>query len=1615
MVSPLIRKLPFLLLIGLLTTRAVNAQAPVAKIGATVSAGCSPLIVNFSDQSTGGAATTWAWNFGALPPDVNPPTSNQPTPVVVFNKAGTYNVTLTVTNASGSSTSAPFVITVYPSPTADFTADKTSGCFPLPVNFTDNTNPGAGASITNWLWDFGDGTTFSTAQNPSHTYGLNGNFPVTLFVKNSFGCQGSSALKTITGYIAVSGGISPSFSDSASGSCKPPTTVFYDNQTSGPGTITYAWDFGDGGTATGATPQHTFNASGTYQVRMIATSNQGCFDTLILPTTILSGSVNSGFIAPDSACVGTNITFQNTSSPTPNTSTWSFGDGNTTTAPSTSHVYAAPGTYNVTLKNDFATCDDSVSKQIKVLNPPVANFTAVTSTTSCKAPLTVNFQDQSTNATSWVWNFGDGTLGSGPNPSHTYTTFGKFDVILVASNASGCSGTITKSAFVQVAAPSITITNLPAYGCAPLTFTPNLSANVVDGIASYAWDFGNGNTSTAANPPAQLYGAGKYLVKLTITSNGGCTASFSDSVKVGTIKPTAAFTAAPTTVCIGQNVQFTDQSTGGANQWSWDFGDGNTSTLQNPPYSYTQPGTFTVKLTAYNDGCFDVTSKTNYITVNPPMSKFTYAYNCNNKSQYIFTDQSIGPVTTWDWDFGDGSAHGSGPGPVSHTYAANGNYTVVLKVSNGGCTNPSSQLVSVGQKIDFLSSSYSICKNTEITISTINNGNILEYTYDFGDGTRVGPGLGSNLKHTYTTTGNFAVTVITKDTTGCMDSVTKPNFIMVNGPTAAFTTPTTMSCGSLSATFTDQSTISNGVAIASWFWDFGDGTTSNQSNPNHVYTVQGIYPVKVRVTDAAGCSDSLVKPSYITVSIPTAKFTTIDSMFCPTSQIKFTNASLGGFNPSYSWDFGNGTFNGVNPPLHTYPLVNSYTVLLTVKDIYNCTATYSKSILVDTPAASFTMDDSVASCPPLITNFTFTGHYNKSVQWNFGDGGASDSLNPQRIYSIPGIDTVVLTVTSPGQCIARASKIVKIFGPYGAFSYTPLGGCDSLTVNFTIATSGVIGYTWYFGNGDSVVNTLPAVTYRYDHPGSYTPVITLKDTSNCNVPITGSKIIVVDSVKAKFIVDKNTVCQTGSIQFTDTSFKSLGTIISNYVWDFGDGSGTISGNFRTPSHFYAAPGTYNVKMIVTTQFGCTDSMIMPIKVVANPTISIGGVLSQCVPATLNFTGNIVVPDTSAFRWAWDFDNGQTSTLQTPPAQIYNKAGHYVIQLTATNSSNCSTTDSADLFIFPIPNVSAGLDTTICLGQSVMLNATGAAGYQWLPPTSSDLSCTNCPNPVTAPTVTTSYFVTGTSPDGCQATDTIQVKVNGPVTVNATPIADSVCLGQSIQLTASGTEVYAWSPAAGLSNANIANPIASPTTSTTYQVVGSDAKYCFSDTASVQVSVFNYPTINLGPDVTINVGGSYQIPGSGSADIVSINWLPTTALSCTNCLSPLATPKKTTTYVSTVVNNGTCATSDSLTITVICNNTNFFVPNTFSPNGDGMNDVFFVRGKGLNIIPSMIIYNRWGQIVFEKRDFAPNDPSVGWDGNFNGTKAPSDVYIYTIEIICDNSTLIPYHGNITLIR
>ena len=589
------RKLRLSLFLLLAAVFSGYAQAPVVSITATpATVGCPPLAISFNANIISGAGPfTYAWNFGTVPPNVSKGTSTNKNDVVIYSTAGTYTVTLRVTNASGTGVAPPVQITVNPIPVADFTPDKTTGCFPTTINFT-NTSPAPG-SITKFIWDFGDGTQDSTNFNTSHLYHYGGNFPVVLFVENTFGCRGSSAIKMIPP-ITLTTGVIPNFSSSLNSSCTLPVTANFNSAgTIGPGTLSYHWDFGDGNTSPLPNPSNNYAIANTYNVKFAVTSNLGCSDTLVRPITISSNGSVTDFTVPDTVCINTLVNFTNTSSPLPNSSTWDYGDG---TGPhpgfNGSVTYTTPGTKTVTLSNVFAGCTGNKTKNIFVVNPPVVNFTG-TNLTSCKPPLISSFSDNTPGAINWLWDFGDGTTSTVKNPpAHTYNTYGNFPVTLTVSNAPGCAGTKTDT--VKIQKPTLVLNGLPAFGCAPLTFSTSATVISVDAVAFYSWNFiGNGNSSNLQAPPPQTYGPGISNVICTITTTGGCQVSDTGIVKVGTIKPVPAFTFAPPTGCVKSPIQFTDQSTGGANQWFWSFGDGNIdSTTQNPKYSYQKPGTFTV-------------------------------------------------------------------------------------------------------------------------------------------------------------------------------------------------------------------------------------------------------------------------------------------------------------------------------------------------------------------------------------------------------------------------------------------------------------------------------------------------------------------------------------------------------------------------------------------------------------------------------------------------------------------------------------------------------------------------------------------------------------------------------------------------------------------------------------------------------------------------------------------------------------------------------------------------------------------------------------------------------------------------------------------------------------
>jgi hypothetical protein len=210
-------------------------------------------------------------------------------------------------------------------------------------------------------------------------------------------------------------------------------------------------------------------------------------------------------------------------------------------------------------------------------------------------------------------------------------------------------------------------------------------------------------------------------------------------------------------------------------------------------------------------------------------------------------------------------------------------------------------------------------------------------------------------------------------------------------------------------------------------------------------------------------------------------------------------------------------------------------------------------------------------------------------------------------------------------------------------------------------------------------------------------------------------------------------------------------------------------------------------------------------------------------------------------------------------------------------------------------------------------------------------------------------------------------------------------------------------------------LATPLTSTTYQVIGTDERNCFKDTAYIPVIVYNYPTVEAGADRVVNVGQSIDLIPQISNDVIDARWSPTGAIFRDIFPGITVKPMTTTTYTVVVKNKGGCASSDQLTVNVLCNGANMFIPNTFSPNGDGMNDLFYPRGSGIFTIKNIKIFSRWGEIIFEKENFNPNDASKAWDGTYKGKKLNPDVYVYMVEVVCDNNEKLLFKGNVAIIK
>ncbi|WP_300985033.1 PKD domain-containing protein [Methanospirillum sp.] len=750
---------------------------------------------------------------------------------------------------------------------ADFIGSPTDGVAPLRVQFLDSST----GYPAMWAWDFGDGKVVSGTANPVHVYREPGIYTVTLTATS---LTGASSTKVRQQYIIVRDK-RPLEADFLANPTygKAPLTVQFTDCSKG-AVQEWRWDFGDGGTAYEQNPIYVYKRPGKYTVTLTVSSPTAGSSTKVKEKYIIvepSCIIEARFSAdPASGTAPLKVKYTDLSVGGPTMWAWDFGDGTTDMVANPVHVYKNPGTYQVRLTASSQLCEPGISETTIKVNPPAIKADFSADPQSGEVPLTVQFTDLSTgNPTMWEWDFGDGNIIPASEDGELFSD----------DDEVACDGG----------------------RCPP----PNKMQN-----------------------PRHTYRVpGTYAVTLTASNKySSDTVTKTQYVTVTPKAIKADFSAEPRTGDAPLTVRFTDLSTGNPTMWAWDFGDGATDMVANPVHVYTQPGTYTVTLTASNQYTSDTVRKDQWITAKDVSINADFVGTPTSGYAPLtvqFTDLSTGNPTRWEWNFGDRNIIPAGeegelfseeeedevacdggrcPPPEKrqnprHTYRFPGTYTVTLTASNQYGTSDTEVkqgyiTVSANAIVaDFDGSPRSGCAPLTVQFTDMSSDSPTRWEWDFGDRNIIPAGEGGELfseeeedevacdggrcpppekrqnpRHTYRVPGTYTVTLTASNQYGGTGTVTKQGFITVEScPPVRADFDGTPRSGDipLSVRFTDLSTGNPTM----WAWDFGDGATDMVANPVHIYDREGKYTVTLTASNRYG-SDTISKSEFISVNTP---------------------------------------------------------------------------------------------------------------------------------------------------------------------------------------------------------------------------------------------------------------------------------------------------------------------------------------------------------------------------------------------------------------------------------------------------------------------------------------------------------------------------------------------------------------------------------------------------------------------------------------------------------------------------------------------------------------------------------------------------------------------------
>ncbi len=1228
---------------------------PVSNFSANLTELCPGATIQFFDESEN-APDSWNWTFvGGTP--LNSTLQN---PTVTYDNPGTYNVTLETTNESGSDQETKFGYITVSSDGFEFLIleDFEDGLDGWTIQNPDNSitwetivvpgSTGGNTAVYMNNFDYDDGAGDEDGLD-TEVIDLSGRESVTLQLEYAFARYnnnfndrfrivastdgGANFTQLLFDGFETGGGNFATSPDQTSEFAPLDASDWCIETTYGPDCITL--DLSE------------FAGEDEFVLRFLNISGYGnnlYVDNISLfANCAVSEPPIANFISDvTSGCADLTVNFQDLSLNSPESWFWSFPGGtpSTSTEQNPTVIYTEAGNYTVSLtaSNEVGSNEVTVNSYITVFDEPVADFAADVNGS------TVDFTNNSIGGGSYTWDFGDGMSSTQENPVHTYTEDGEYIVVLVVTNICG-----TNSYSIPVEISTAPVANFEQdvfEGCASfeVQFTNTSSANA----DTYEWIFPGGTPSASSeeNPTVSYTERGVYDVTLIAYNEAGSDTYVAEQTVVVNDVPDIGFTFTinDNTVSFTNTTQFGDT-------YLWSFGDGETSTDENPVYTYDSDAAYVVTLEATNE-CGTIMVDQEVVISNLPFASFTVP-NTEGCAEFVvnFENNSSSNADSYEWFFEGGSPNTSTEENPIVTYTSAGVYDVTLIATNeeGSDVLVEENYITVGALPE---ADFSFVQNELMYSFTNESSNGDTYSWNFGDNNTSSQ---ENPVHTYSEDGQYTVVLIV--TNACGQDVQEFTVNVVSAVSAGFSTPVTEGCADFEVAFSNES--SSNATSFEWSFPGGNPSSSTEMEPVVTYTEAGQYAVTLIVSND-GFTDEITQTNYIIVNdVPVPNFSFDFNML----EVEFFNSTTNA--DSYEWDFGDNTTSTLENPSHTYDSFGDYSVTLSATNECGTVTETIEISISSLPVANFS-SNITSGCTVVEIQFEDLSTSNSDTwEWTFEGGSPSSSSeqNPLISYENAGTFDVSLTVTNEsGSDTYTLENYISISSlPLVEVSQEEMGN----VVEFSVTSNNTSEFLWIDA---STGNTYPGSTAEIEFPADGVYIVELESTNECGTVITSQAVNITAYPDANFTSDFNEGCTPAEIQFMDMTEDDP----ISFLWSFEGGSPSESME-QNPLVFYNESGSYSVELIAQNEYGNdTIEFLQYINLEDGPTADFEFEINGAEVEFMNTSqGNGSIK--------WDFGDNTTSEDDNP-VHLYDVMGDYIVTLIIDNGLNCQDTITKTLSI-----------------------------------------------------------------------------------------------------------------------------------------------------------------------------------------------------------------------------------------------------------------------------------------------------------------------------------------------